>query len=100
MRTTRSEPETTPGAGKASFYYGNEKEHEDKRKMLDEERKNEYNQFIKEVKECVRHSTSEEDSQNIYSYDMHNFIQMFLKQRYNITMKPPKILEWKLSFVT
>ncbi|XP_060551965.1 trichohyalin-like isoform X33 [Ruditapes philippinarum] len=48
FRSSRSQPEK-PTQPKSSFYYGNELEHEEKRKMLDDERRNDYHQFMKEV---------------------------------------------------
>ncbi|XP_053394570.1 uncharacterized protein LOC123524695 isoform X35 [Mercenaria mercenaria] len=47
LRTTRSEPNRTDHP-KSSFYYGNELEHAEKKRMLDEERRNEYHQYMKE----------------------------------------------------
>ncbi|XP_060551752.1 trichohyalin-like isoform X6 [Ruditapes philippinarum] len=47
FRSSRSQPEK-PTQPKSSFYYGNELEHEEKRKMLDDERRNDYHQFMKE----------------------------------------------------
>lgn len=50
LRSSRSEPDRV---NKASFFYGNDAEHLEKKKMLDEERKNEYNQFVREVTSCT-----------------------------------------------
>jgi len=46
MRSSRSEPGLT---NKTSFYSGNETVHLEKKKMLEEQRKHEYNQFVREV---------------------------------------------------
>ncbi|XP_052775508.1 trichohyalin-like isoform X30 [Mya arenaria] len=45
--SSRSEPPREKPSD-SSFYYGNELEHEEKRKMLDHERRNEYNSFVRE----------------------------------------------------